>query len=103
MLFPEAERSEMAYELLRRACLEPTLRPAELTIPHFRALADAYSQLCAQQQGLASYDFREEQRLKRLQRKPAGSGGGAGGGKGHEPPPHKDPRPAPQREQKEEE
>lgn len=74
MLFPEAERPELTHELLRRSCVEPTLRPTELTIPHFRALADAYSQLCAQHQGLVSYDFREEQRLKRLHRKPGGSG-----------------------------
>ena len=69
MLFPEAHRTELTHELLRLSCVEPTLRPTELTIPHFRALSDAYGQLCSQSQGLISYEFREEQRLKRLHRK----------------------------------
>ncbi|KAG5265884.1 hypothetical protein AALO_G00247390 [Alosa alosa] len=96
MLFPEAERPELTQELLRRACVEPTLRPTELTIPHFRALADAYGQLCARQQGLASYEFREEQRLKRLHRKRDDAGAATTVG-----PPHKESRPAPRDEAEE--
>uniref|UniRef100_A0AAY4CIY8 rRNA adenine N(6)-methyltransferase n=1 Tax=Denticeps clupeoides TaxID=299321 RepID=A0AAY4CIY8_9TELE len=65
MLFPATGRLEMTEELLCRADVDPTLRPAELTIPHFRALADAYSQLCAENQGLIAYDFREELKEKR--------------------------------------
>lgn len=66
MLFPEARRSELTEEMMRRADVEPTLRPTELTIPQFRALADAYAQLCSREPQLLSYEFREELRLRNL-------------------------------------
>lgn len=65
MLFPEAQRLRMTEELLRRADLDPTLRPADISISQFRALADAYSRLCRENHTLFSYDFREELRQKR--------------------------------------
>lgn len=69
-LFPEARREEMTRELFLRAAVDPILRPTELTIPHIRALADAYAQLCSREDGLLQYEFREELRLKHLNRKP---------------------------------
>lgn len=66
MLFPEARRPELTEEMMRQADVEPTLRPTELTIPQFRALADAYAQLCAREPQLLSYEFREELRLRNL-------------------------------------
>ncbi|KAK3563378.1 hypothetical protein QTP86_023331 [Hemibagrus guttatus] len=65
MLFPEAQRLRMTEELLRRADLDPTLRPADISISQFRALADAYSRLCRENHTLFSYNFREELRQKR--------------------------------------
>ncbi|XP_071761923.1 dimethyladenosine transferase 1, mitochondrial [Centroberyx gerrardi] len=69
MLFPEARRLELAGVMMREADVDPTLRPTELTIPHIRALADAYAYLCARDPGLFTYEFREELRLKHLGRR----------------------------------
>lgn len=66
MLFPEARRPELTEEMMRRADVDPTLRPTELTMPQFRALADAYAELCAREPQLLSYEFREELRLQHL-------------------------------------
>lgn len=57
---------------MRSAEVDPHLRPTELTISQFGALADAYARLCALEPGLQAYEFREELRLKHL------SGQGAG-------------------------
>lgn len=64
MLFPECQRQELTEELLRSADVDPTLRPTEISISEFRALADAYSKLCEENQGLVDYEFREELKLK---------------------------------------
>lgn len=69
MLFPEAQRLRMTEEVLRRADVDPTLRPADITISQFRALADAYAGLCGKNHALFSYDYREELRRKRLSRR----------------------------------
>uniref|UniRef100_A0A673I2J2 rRNA adenine N(6)-methyltransferase n=1 Tax=Sinocyclocheilus rhinocerous TaxID=307959 RepID=A0A673I2J2_9TELE len=69
MLFPESQRQELTEELLRSADVDPTLRPTEISISEFRALADAYSKLCEENQGLIDYDFREELKLSTLQGK----------------------------------
>ncbi|XP_074547603.1 dimethyladenosine transferase 1, mitochondrial [Halichoeres trimaculatus] len=65
-LFPEACRLELTQRMMQKADVDPTLRPTELTIPQFRALADAYALLCTQEPGLLSFEFREELRLKHL-------------------------------------
>ncbi|MBN3301748.1 dimethyladenosine transferase 1, mitochondrial isoform X2 [Amia ocellicauda] len=65
MLFPEARRLELAEQMLRRADVDPTLRPTELSIPHFSSLSDAYSELCAEHPGLLDYEFRDELSQKR--------------------------------------
>lgn len=69
LLFPEARRPALAEVMMREADVDPTLRPAELTLPQFRGLADAYAHLCSAEPGLLAYDFREELRLKHLSRK----------------------------------
>ncbi|XP_069053153.1 dimethyladenosine transferase 1, mitochondrial [Lepisosteus oculatus] len=68
MLFPEARRLELSEQMLRTADVDPTLRPTELSIPHFRNLSDAYSKLCSDNPGLLAYDFRDELRKKRRSR-----------------------------------
>ncbi|XP_038865411.1 dimethyladenosine transferase 1, mitochondrial-like [Salvelinus namaycush] len=73
MLFPETERLELAKVMMHEADVDPTLRPTELSIPDIRALADAYSRLCSENQGLLTYDFREELRLKHLNRRSGSS------------------------------
>lgn len=76
-LFPEACRPELTQEVMRRAHLDPTLRPTELTIAQISAVADAYAHLCTLQPELQRYEFREELRLKHLSRQqgtPAASG-----------------------------
>lgn len=65
-LFPEACRVELTQAMMQKADVDPTLRPAELTIPQFRALADAYAHLCSHEPSLLSYNFREELRLGHL-------------------------------------
>ncbi|XP_010877485.3 dimethyladenosine transferase 1, mitochondrial isoform X1 [Esox lucius] len=69
MLFPEAQRLELAEVMMREADVDPTLRPTELSITDFRALTDAYSHLCSENPGLLAYDFREELRLKHLNKR----------------------------------
>ena len=59
---------ELTREMMQRADVDPILRPTELTIPHVRALADAYAHLCMHEPGLLTYEFREELRLKHLNR-----------------------------------
>ncbi|XP_034530660.1 dimethyladenosine transferase 1, mitochondrial isoform X2 [Notolabrus celidotus] len=63
-LFPEACRLELTQKMMQEADVDPVLRPTELTLPQFRALADAYAHLCTQEPSLLSYEFREELRLK---------------------------------------
>ncbi|XP_070697863.1 dimethyladenosine transferase 1, mitochondrial [Pempheris klunzingeri] len=65
-LFPEARRIELTQEMMQKADVDPTLRPTDLTIPHIRALADAYAHLCTREPDLLSFEFREELRLKHL-------------------------------------
>ncbi|XP_039904991.1 dimethyladenosine transferase 1, mitochondrial isoform X1 [Simochromis diagramma] len=68
-LFPEARRVELTQEMMQKADVDPILRPTELTITQFRALADAYARLCAHEPALLTYEFREELRLKHVARK----------------------------------
>lgn len=65
-LFPEVCRVELTQEMMQKADVDPTLRPTELTMSQFRALADAYAHLCTHEPSLLGYEFREELREKRL-------------------------------------
>ncbi|CAL8271872.1 unnamed protein product [Merluccius merluccius] len=69
LLFPERKRPELVEAMLKEADVDPTLRPTELTLAQFRALADAYAGLCTRDPSLFSYEFREELRLNRLTRR----------------------------------
>lgn len=53
---------------MHEADVDPTLRPTELSIPD-RGLADTYSCLCSENQGLLTYDFR----LKHINRRSGSS------------------------------
>ncbi|XP_022606181.1 dimethyladenosine transferase 1, mitochondrial [Seriola dumerili] len=67
-LFPAACRIELTQEMMQKADVDPTLRPTELTIPQIRALVNAYAHLCAYEPSLLSYEYREELRMKHLER-----------------------------------
>ncbi|KAM8792063.1 dimethyladenosine transferase 1, mitochondrial isoform 2-T2 [Rhynchonycteris naso] len=63
MLFPEAQRLESTGRLLQLADVDPTLRPRQLSVSHFRSLCDVYRKMCDEDPHLFAYNFREE--LKR--------------------------------------
>ncbi|XP_063299496.1 dimethyladenosine transferase 1, mitochondrial [Pelobates fuscus] len=67
-LFPEEHRLKLTEKLLMLADVDPTRRPYELSMSHFRDLCNVYRQLCDQDPNLFSYNFREELRLKKLHR-----------------------------------
>ncbi|MEE6475365.1 hypothetical protein FKM82_010728 [Ascaphus truei] len=69
ILFPEAQRLQLTEQMLLLADVDPTLRPGELTIAHFRSLCNVYRGLCDQDPSLFTYNFREELRLKKLCKK----------------------------------
>ncbi|XP_069787717.1 dimethyladenosine transferase 1, mitochondrial isoform X2 [Narcine bancroftii] len=68
-LFPEDQRSELTERMFYNADVDPTLRPTQLSIPHFQNLCDAYSLLCNENEDLFTYNYREELRQKRLLRR----------------------------------
>ncbi|XP_066229058.1 dimethyladenosine transferase 1, mitochondrial isoform X2 [Saccopteryx leptura] len=63
MLFPEAQRLDSTGRLLQLADVDPTLRPRQLSVSHFRSLCDVYRKMCDKDPQLFAYNFREE--LKR--------------------------------------
>ena len=64
MLFPEAQRLESTGKLLELADVDPTLRPTQLTVSHFKSLCDVYRKMCDEDPHLIAYNFREELRQK---------------------------------------
>lgn len=64
MLFPEARRLESTGKLLELADVDPTLRPTQLTVSHFKSLCDVYRKMCDEDPHLFAYNFREELRQK---------------------------------------
>ncbi|XP_065444942.1 dimethyladenosine transferase 1, mitochondrial isoform X2 [Chrysemys picta bellii] len=69
ILFPEAERLEKSEQMLMLADVDPTLRPAQLSILHFKNLCDAYRKMCDEDTNLFSYNYREELKQKKRIRK----------------------------------
>ncbi|EHB11423.1 Dimethyladenosine transferase 1, mitochondrial [Heterocephalus glaber] len=69
MLFPEARRLESTGKLLELADIDPTLRPTQLSILHFRSLCDIYRKMCDEDQQLFGYNFREELKQRRDKQK----------------------------------
>ncbi|EPQ11838.1 Dimethyladenosine transferase 1, mitochondrial [Myotis brandtii] len=60
MLFPEAQRLERTGQLLQLADVDPTLRPCQLSVSHFKSLCDVYRRMCDEDPHLFAYNFREE-------------------------------------------
>ncbi|XP_054578113.1 dimethyladenosine transferase 1, mitochondrial isoform X2 [Eptesicus fuscus] len=60
MLFPEAQRLERTGRLLQWADVDPTLRPCQLSVSHFKSLCDGYRRMCDEDPHLFAYNFREE-------------------------------------------
>ncbi|XP_070273530.1 dimethyladenosine transferase 1, mitochondrial [Myotis yumanensis] len=60
MLFPEAQRLECTGRLLELADVDPTLRPCQLSVSHFKSLCDVYRRMCDEDPHLFAYNFREE-------------------------------------------
>ncbi|XP_069463841.1 dimethyladenosine transferase 1, mitochondrial isoform X2 [Ambystoma mexicanum] len=73
VLFPEAQRLRSSERLMMLADVEPTMRPKELSITHFKNLCDVYREMCDEDPNLFSYNFREELRQQRLSRTVKGS------------------------------
>ncbi|KAM9316729.1 dimethyladenosine transferase 1, mitochondrial [Gastrophryne carolinensis] len=65
ILFPEKHRKELTDKMLVLASVQPTVRPSELSIKHFRDLCNAYRELCDQDPELFAFNFREELHKKR--------------------------------------
>ena len=64
MLFPEARRLESTGKLLQLADVDPTLRPTQLSVSHFKSLCDVYRKMCDEDPHLFAYNFREELKQK---------------------------------------
>ncbi|XP_023373731.1 dimethyladenosine transferase 1, mitochondrial isoform X2 [Otolemur garnettii] len=60
MLFPEAQRVGSTGRLLQWADVDPTLRPSQLSISHFKSLCDVYRRMCDEDPNLFAYNFRDE-------------------------------------------
>lgn len=76
MLFPEAQRLESTEKLLQLADIDPTLRPTQLSLLHFRSLCDIYRKMCDEDPQLFGYNFREElkQRKDKIEEKEESNG-----------------------------
>ncbi|XP_023061853.1 dimethyladenosine transferase 1, mitochondrial isoform X1 [Piliocolobus tephrosceles] len=72
MLFPEAQRLENTGRLLELADIDPTLRPRQLSISHFKSLCDVYRKMCDEDPQLFAYNFREELRQRKSKKKERG-------------------------------
>ncbi|XP_048344345.1 dimethyladenosine transferase 1, mitochondrial isoform X2 [Sphaerodactylus townsendi] len=62
ILFPEAERLKKAEQMLMEADVDPTLRPSQLSMFHFKNLCNVYRKMCDEDPNLFAYNFREELR-----------------------------------------
>ncbi|XP_004674211.1 PREDICTED: dimethyladenosine transferase 1, mitochondrial isoform X1 [Condylura cristata] len=60
MLFPEAQRLENTGKLLELAEVNPTLRPGQLSVSHFKSLCDVYRKMCDEDPHIFAYNFRDE-------------------------------------------
>lgn len=69
MLFPEAQRLENTGRLLELADIDPTLRPRQLSISHFKSLCEVYRRMCDEDPQLFAYNFREELRQRKIKKK----------------------------------
>ncbi|NWI15566.1 TFB1M transferase, partial [Crypturellus soui] len=65
ILFPERERLKKTEELMMAADVDPTLRPVQLSMSHFRNLCNVYRKMCDEDPSLFAYNYREELRQKK--------------------------------------
>ncbi|XP_016056168.1 PREDICTED: dimethyladenosine transferase 1, mitochondrial isoform X2 [Miniopterus natalensis] len=72
MLFPEARRLECTGQLLQLADVDPTLRPSQLSVSHFKSLCDVYRKMCDEDPHLFAYNFREELRKNKCKNQDTG-------------------------------
>uniref|UniRef100_A0A5F8H1J0 rRNA adenine N(6)-methyltransferase n=1 Tax=Monodelphis domestica TaxID=13616 RepID=A0A5F8H1J0_MONDO len=68
ILFPQAERSKNTEKMLMLADVDPTLRPSQLSILHFKNLCDVYRKMCDENPNLFAYNFREELKQKKREK-----------------------------------
>ncbi|KAM6433920.1 dimethyladenosine transferase 1, mitochondrial [Rhynochetos jubatus] len=64
-LFPENGRLKRTEELMMTANVDPTLRPFQLTMSHFRNLCNTYRKMCDEDPSLFVYNYREQLRQKK--------------------------------------
>uniref|UniRef100_A0A8B9EG73 rRNA adenine N(6)-methyltransferase n=1 Tax=Anser cygnoides TaxID=8845 RepID=A0A8B9EG73_ANSCY len=69
-LFPESERLKKTEELMMAADVDPTLRPFQLSMSHFRNLCNTYRKMCEEDPSLFAYNYREELKQKKRQHLP---------------------------------
>ncbi|XP_015713744.1 dimethyladenosine transferase 1, mitochondrial isoform X2 [Coturnix japonica] len=68
ILFPEKERLKRTEQLMMAADVDPTLRPFQLTMSHFRNLCNMYRKMCDEDSSLFAYNYREELAQKKRKR-----------------------------------
>ncbi|NXK53410.1 TFB1M transferase, partial [Chauna torquata] len=64
-LFPESERLRKTEQLMMAADVDPTLRPIQLSMSHFRNLCNTYRKMCEEDPSLFAYNYREELKQKK--------------------------------------
>ncbi|KYO18614.1 dimethyladenosine transferase 1, mitochondrial [Alligator mississippiensis] len=64
ILFPEADRLKKTEQMMLTADVDPTLRPTQLTMLHFKGLCDAYRKMCDEDSSLFAYNYRDELKEK---------------------------------------
>ncbi|XP_054825819.1 dimethyladenosine transferase 1, mitochondrial isoform X2 [Eublepharis macularius] len=69
ILFPEAERLKKAEQMLMLADVDPTLRPTQLSVFHFKNLCDVYRKMCDEDPKLFAYNYRDELKQKKNRNK----------------------------------
>ncbi|KAM5150942.1 dimethyladenosine transferase 1, mitochondrial-like [Callospermophilus lateralis] len=74
MLFPAAQCLESTGRLLQLADVDPTLRPTQLSVLHFKNLCDIYRKMCDEDPQLFAYNFREELKQSRSKNQTKDSG-----------------------------
>ncbi|XP_076189932.1 dimethyladenosine transferase 1, mitochondrial isoform X2 [Aptenodytes patagonicus] len=67
-LFPESGRLKRTEQLMMTANVDPTLRPFQLSMSHFRNLCNTYRKMCDEDPSLFAYSYREELRQRKKTR-----------------------------------
>ena len=67
-LFPESGRLKRTEQLMMTANVDPTLRPFQLSMSHFRNLCNTYRKMCDEDPSLFAYNYREDLRQRKTMR-----------------------------------